>query len=226
MTGAAGGPGDAAVHPHASDATARLRPLAREDLARVAGLERELFGASAWSPAMLAEELHGPGRHYVAAVPVAVPDAGMPDAGMPDAGMPDAGMPDAGMPDAGMPHAAPGAAEAGPSDVIGYAGLWFDGEDAQVMTIGVAAEHQGRRVGHLLMSWLLDRARELGARSVLLEVRVDNEPALALYERFGFVRTGRRRGYYQPENADAWTMRVDLTADAPTDVVGGGRTLR
>ncbi len=196
MTGAAGGPGDAAVHPHASDATARLRPLAREDLARVAGLERELFGASAWSPAMLAEELHGPGRHYVAAVPDAVPDA------------------------------APGAADAGPSDVVGYAGLWFDGEDAQVMTIGVAAEHQGRGVGHLLMSWLLDRARELGARSVLLEVRVDNEPALALYERFGFVRTGRRRGYYQPENADAWTMRVELTADAPTGDVGGGKALR
>jgi [ribosomal protein S18]-alanine N-acetyltransferase len=206
MTGAPGGPGDAAVHPHASDATARLRPLAREDLARVAGLERQLFGTSAWSPAMLAEELHGPGRHYVAAVPAPAPDAAVPDAAVPDAAD----------------------AADGPSDVIGYAGLWFDGEDAQVMTIGVVAEHQGRRVGRLLMSWLLDRARELGARSVLLEVRVDNEPALALYERFGFVRTGRRRGYYQPENADAWTMRVDLTADAPTNASTdvGGRSPR
>jgi ribosomal-protein-alanine N-acetyltransferase len=174
------------VQQSAGGAAARLRPLTHEDLARVAGLERELFGASAWSPAMLAEELRGPGRHYVAAVPDAV--------------------------------------DAGPSDVIGYAGLWFDGEDAQVMTIGVAPEHQGRRVGRLLMSWLMDRARQLGARSVLLEVRVDNEPALALYERFGFARTGRRRGYYQPENADAWTMRADLTAGAPSGGVAGEGT--
>jgi ribosomal-protein-alanine N-acetyltransferase len=150
--------------------SARLRALTPQDLPRVAELERELFGASAWSPAMLAEELGGPGRHYVAAV-----------------------------------------TSSGPADLIGYAGLWFDGDDAQVMTIGVAGAHQGSGVGGQLMAALVDRARELGARSVLLEVRVDNEPALALYERFGFVRMGRRRGYYQPENADAWTMRLDLT---------------
>ncbi len=104
----------------------------------------------------------------------------------------------------------------GAATVVGYAGLWFDGDDAQVMTIGVAAARQGRGVGGRLLGALVERARELGAASVLLEVRVDNEPALALYRRFGFVTLGRRRGYYQPENADAWTMRLDLrAAEAP-----------
>lgn len=45
---------------------------------------------------------------------------------------------------------------------------------------------------------------------MLLEVRVDNDPALALYRRFGFARMGLRRRYYQPENVDAYTMSLDL----------------
>lgn len=157
-----------------------LRPLGPDDLPVLAALERELFGAAAWSPAMLAEELHGPDRWYVAAVCTG---------------------------------------PLGGTTVVGYAGLWFDGTDAQVMTIGVAAAQQGRRIGGRLMTALVDRARGLGAESVLLEVRVDNEPALALYRRFGFVTLGRRRGYYQPENADAWTMRLDLRSAGATGAV-------
>ncbi|GCE78079.1 ribosomal protein S18-alanine N-acetyltransferase [Cellulomonas biazotea] len=106
-----------------------------------------------------------------------------------------------------------GAQDAAAGTLVGYAGLWFDGFDAQVMTIGTDTAHQGRGIGRLLLSALLDRARTLGAGVVLLEVRVDNDPALRLYESAGFVRFGLRRGYYQPENADAWTMRLDLRGD-------------
>jgi ribosomal-protein-alanine N-acetyltransferase len=94
--------------------------------------------------------------------------------------------------------------------LVGYAGLWFDGYDGQVMTIGTRTSAQGQGVGRLLLDALLQHARTLGAESVLLEVRVDNEPALRLYERAGFERFGRRKGYYQPENVDAWTMRLAL----------------
>lgn len=107
-----------------------------------------------------------------------------------------------------------GAEDAGTGELVGYAGLWFDGWDAQVMTIGTRPDAQGRGVGRALLEALLGRARELRAGDVLLEVRVDNEPALRLYERAGFERFGRRRGYYQPENVDAWTMRLHLGAPA------------
>jgi ribosomal-protein-alanine N-acetyltransferase len=96
--------------------------------------------------------------------------------------------------------------------LVGYAGLWFDGHDAQVMTVGTAPERQGYGVGRLLLRALLDRARQLGAGRVLLEVRVDNDPAVHLYTSEGFVTTGRRRRYYQPENVDALTMSLDLGA--------------
>jgi len=102
------------------------------------------------------------------------------------------------------------AAVEGQDTLVGYAGLWFDGDAGQVMTIGVAPTLQRQGIGTLLLEALVDRSRQLGASAVLLEVRVDNAPAMALYERFGFTILSRRRRYYQPEDADAWTMRLEL----------------
>jgi ribosomal-protein-alanine N-acetyltransferase len=154
-----------------------LRPLGPEDVPRVAELETELFGPSAWSEAMIRGELTAPGRWYVAADDPA--DAALDDDAV------------------------------GVQRLVGYAGLWFDGDVAQVMTIGVATAMQRQGIGAALLAALLERSRALGASTVLLEVRVDS-PAVALYERFGFEVLGRRHRYYQPEDADAWTMRLDL----------------
>lgn len=122
-----------------------------------------------------------------------------------------------------------GKTAAGPEPVVGYAGLWFDGDVTQVMTIGVDPAYQRRGVGRTLLQALVDRSRQLGAEAVLLEVRVDNDPALTLYERFGFERLGVRKRYYQPENKDAYTMRLELRAkeladseDASRDRDGSG----
>lgn len=101
-------------------------------------------------------------------------------------------------------------------ELVGYAGLWFDGYDAQVMTIGTDERFQGRGLGRRMLDNLLDRARAVGAAVVLLEVRVDNDAALHLYESVGFERLGKRRGYYQPGNIDAWTMRLRLRAGEDT----------
>lgn len=156
-----------------------LRPLRAGDLPRVALLEIELFGRSAWSFAMLAEELGALGRWYVAAEEVRED-------------------------------------RVGPGEVVGYAGLWFDGELSQIMTIGVATEAQHDGIGSRLLQALIDHSRTLGARGLLLEVAVTNTPAIAMYEKFGFARLGVRKRYYQPEDVDAWTMRLDLDLE-PAD---------
>lgn len=100
--------------------------------------------------------------------------------------------------------------DASPGVLVAYGGSWFDGVDAQIMTLGVARSHQGRGLGRLLLDALLAGERARGAKHVFLEVRVDNQPAIAMYERAGFERLGVRRGYYQPENVDALTMRLAL----------------
>ena len=95
-------------------------------------------------------------------------------------------------------------------ETVGYAGFWFDGDDAEIMTVGVRADRQRRGIAARLMERMIEAAREQGAARMLLEVRVDNDPALALYRAFGFTRLGLRRRYYQPEGIDAYTMALDL----------------
>ena len=90
--------------------------------------------------------------------------------------------------------------------VVGYAGLCDYPDEAFVQTIAVASPHQRRGLGAGLLQALLDEAERRGQRRVLLEVRADNNRAIALYERFGFQRTGVRRDYYKPSGADAVVM--------------------
>ena len=119
--------------------------------------------------------------------------------------------------------------------VRGYAGFWYDGEDAELMTIGVGKAYQRQGIAAALLQALIDEAKRQGASRMLLEVRVDNDPALALYHRFGFERIGLRKRYYQPEGIDAYTMSLDLkprvvgfaapqTASADTEDITGKQT--
>lgn len=148
-----------------------LRPLAWADITRVAALEVELFGSSAWTMGMLTEELRGRGRWYVAA---------QPDG------------------------------DGVPAPLVGYAGLWFDGDSCHLMTIGVDPRVAGRGLGGAMLDALVERAREINAISLILEVAVDNERAIAMYESRGFATIGVRKRYYQPEDVDAYTMQLPL----------------
>ncbi|WP_287005255.1 MULTISPECIES: ribosomal protein S18-alanine N-acetyltransferase [Gordonia] len=94
-------------------------------------------------------------------------------------------------------------------DVVGYAGIsTLGGEgnfECEIHTIAVAPSHRGLGYGRALLHVMLDVADAADA-PVYLEVRTDNDTAIALYERNGFVRRGVRRNYYQPSGADAYTM--------------------
>ncbi|MQA05796.1 MAG: ribosomal-protein-alanine N-acetyltransferase [Streptosporangiales bacterium] len=93
-------------------------------------------------------------------------------------------------------------------EVRGYAGLLAvdGGPDADVLTLAVHPDEQGHGWGTRLLRSLLDEAHRRRCANVLLEVRGDNAPALALYERHGFERISVRRGYYA-DGDDAIVMR-------------------
>ncbi|MDL9948187.1 ribosomal protein S18-alanine N-acetyltransferase [Gordonia sp. ABSL11-1] len=94
-------------------------------------------------------------------------------------------------------------------EVVGYAGVSTLGTagsyECEIHTIAVAPSHRGRGYGRALLAALLDVADDCGA-PMFLEVRTDNDTAIELYARNGFVRSGIRRNYYQPSGADAYTM--------------------
>lgn len=69
-------------------------------------------------------------------------------------------------------------------------------DEATLMNIAIDPEHRGRGFGGRLLIALLDTLRREGAVRCLLEVRVGNAAAIALYRRHGFVDDGLRRDYY------------------------------
>ena len=90
-------------------------------------------------------------------------------------------------------------------------------DEVEVLTVGVTPQARRRGVGLALMLAALDVAREAGTAEAFLEVAVDNDPAIKLYELMGFERTGVRKAYYDLGPAgfmDALVMRLDLNAAA------------
>ncbi|GII88565.1 ribosomal-protein-alanine acetyltransferase [Sphaerisporangium siamense] len=94
-------------------------------------------------------------------------------------------------------------------EIVGYAGLAAAGDQADVQTIAVRTASQRAGIGSAMLSELLAEAVRRGATAVFLEVRADNPPAQAMYERFGFERIGLRRDYYD-DGTDAIMMMRSL----------------
>lgn len=92
------------------------------------------------------------------------------------------------------------------NEIIGYAGLWITYEQAQITTIGVRKESQRKGYASLLMNHLLEVVRSKNCEQFSLEVRVSNESAIKLYEKFGFKNVGIRKNYYQDNFEDAYLM--------------------
>lgn len=93
--------------------------------------------------------------------------------------------------------------------IVGYGGFWLMAGEAHIMTIAVKPEYRGRHVGELLLAAMIDRAYELNATEVTLEVRVSNHVAQALYRKYGFLEAGRRIRYYSDNNEDALIMTTN-----------------
>ncbi|MFD2676538.1 GNAT family N-acetyltransferase [Camelimonas lactis] len=69
-------------------------------------------------------------------------------------------------------------------------------DEAEILTIAVSDRWRGRRASLRLLQHHLQCLAARGVRTVHLEVEEGNAPALHLYDRFGFIRTGERKGYY------------------------------
>ncbi|WP_119156362.1 ribosomal protein S18-alanine N-acetyltransferase [Caldimonas tepidiphila] len=101
----------------------------------------------------------------------------------------------------------------GDDALLGYFVAMSGVDEMHLLNITVAPEHQ--RQGHALrlLQALCELCRDCGAAQLWLEVRVSNERARQLYERFGFGRVGMRRAYYPAaggQREDALVMSMEL----------------
>lgn len=149
----------------------RLRDLTEADLDWLAQAEQDMFGAGAWSAALIREDYRWGSNRYRG---VEIDGA-----------------------------------------LVAYAIYGFEGDAFHLLNIAVLPTHRRAGLGRLLFDEFLEQAQHLGAADAWLEVAVDNEAALAMYEEYGFELVRVRRRYYQPGDIDALVMRKLIRPFAP-----------
>ena len=95
-------------------------------------------------------------------------------------------------------------------EILGYVGAQTVLDESDLMNLAVdpAARRQG--VARELLQSLMARLYDRGAKSLTLDARVGNVPALSLYASLGFAVVGRRKNYYEKPQEDAFVMRRAL----------------
>lgn len=188
----------------------RVDRMTMEDVPEVMAIERDSFSAPWPASAYRRELTENRNAHYLVLRltgedrPVARPSApATPER--------------RGFLSALLPRVLLGHAPFAPREITmaGYAGLWLMLDEAHITTIASRPQFRGRGYGELLLASHVEIALDINARWLTLEVRVSNEPAQALYRKYGFHGAGTRKRYYSDNNEDALIMWTDELQGEP-----------
>lgn len=89
---------------------------------------------------------------------------------------------------------------------IGYMGFWKIVDEAHITNISIHPNFQNQKLAHKLILTMIEECYREKIKYITLEVRISNEKAIHLYEKFGFKSLGLRKKYYQDNNEDALIM--------------------
>ncbi len=82
-------------------------------------------------------------------------------------------------------------------DAAGFVICRLAAEECEIISIGVTPERRRSGIATALLAAAITRAHDLEAKSVFLEVAVDNKAAAGLYRQQGLARVGGRPDYYR-----------------------------
>ncbi len=188
-----------------------LRPMRLDDISQLAEIEREAFPTT-WPPTPFKRELGNKVARYLVAFmrwrePADGPSDDTSAAPLLEVPKPWVQRLLDGVRDLFTPP--PEVVHSQQDFIVGYVSLWFVVDEAHITSIAVREDYRRMGLGELLMMGAVELASAREANQVTLEARVSNFPARALYEKYGFKRTGIRKGYYTDNREDAVLMTVD-----------------
>lgn len=91
------------------------------------------------------------------------------------------------------------------SDIVG---------EGDISNVAVYEKYRGQRIADVLLKSMFTLGTERGILDYTLEVRSQNQSAIRLYERNGFITEGVRKNFYQKPTDDALIM-WKRSADSP-----------
>jgi len=179
--------------------------MVKEDLDQVNEIDREAFPTQ-WPPANYRQELQNKIAHYIVCcdntkiiAPMSLPhERKRPD--IRNLLMPWKKEHTAVLPEIPAPQLL----------AVGFSGVWMLADEAHITNLAVRGNYRGKGIGEYLLLATYDLAQTLNAVFMTLEVRASNIIAQGLYNKYGFVEMGVRKGYYLDNREDAIIMTTDL----------------
>jgi ribosomal-protein-alanine N-acetyltransferase len=93
--------------------------------------------------------------------------------------------------------------------IVGYSASVLRGSEGHIISIAVHPNYRGIGIGERLLRENVKQLKDLGAKRVILEVKVDNIQALNLYRKLGFKIVKTLKNYYW-DGADAYRMALNV----------------
>lgn len=94
--------------------------------------------------------------------------------------------------------------------LAGYVGSQSVLGESDMMNVAVDPAFRRQGIGEKLILALMEALKQRENHCLTLEVRASNAPAIALYEKLGFVQVGLRKHYYRNPKEDALLLRKEL----------------
>lgn len=90
--------------------------------------------------------------------------------------------------------------------VVGYICMYVSFEEGEITNVAVDQSRRKNGTGSAMMEYVFNEAREHDIERIVLEVRVSNDSAIALYKKHEFEELGIRKGFYDLPKEDALIM--------------------
>ena len=98
--------------------------------------------------------------------------------------------------------------------LVGYALGFFVRQEFHLASLAIRGDMRRHRLGTFLLSSIVKRAKDMGSKLITLEVRMSNAPAIALYEKAGFLQIAIREAYYAQPREDAIVMLKRISEES------------
>lgn len=91
--------------------------------------------------------------------------------------------------------------------IVGYINYYLMYDKMEIANFNVLDDYQNKGIGGKLLSYLIDNYKN-NVDNITLEVKCDNNKAIYLYKKNGFVETTIRKGYYNGVDAILMERRM------------------
>ncbi len=96
--------------------------------------------------------------------------------------------------------------------LVGYIIAKIAFPETHILNLTISKNFRQKGLGTSLIKLIMNDSIIRGTEDIILEVRVNNHEALALYQKLDFKKVGVRKGYYESEEGreDAYVLKHKL----------------